>query len=869
MIKNELLKKIFRGLIKKNFYVFFLQIFLLSSLTLFSQEELVEQKKTANENTQGIRIELKGIRDFSQYTAFIKDQGISLVPNKEGLLIEISTSTSDLDLSDGNYELILLKKDTEGKVVQKSYPIFVNKEKSNIISIEIKTSDEDSSKYLRKIIVTSEKKSKSPTSATKKYLDANLARLTPGTGGEIINAVKNYPGISGGHKEIIVRGSDSSDVLYFFDGVPILSPYHSFSFNSIFPLNIIDNLEFYPGAFPIQYGESQGSLLEFKPKKIANSNKFSLRFNINPVSSDGSIYLPIGNHFSISASGRLSYYNTILNQLNEIYDVTPDAPSSPALNIAFYDYFAALEYRIDEQNNLYFWLSSAGDEFKHNSTFRTDKNEDIPDVISTQYAPRDEVGRNTIKSDKKIDELWNAYALSYEINNNTFNNKISLSYLTKQEDGINDERRETRIKTNYSLVFSGSTNVQKSSYKITDRNLTLKNEIYYVFVEDFFTLGGGVHYNQLEQSVFIDYLRDVSKYNEPFNETQLSTFVNGEFLTGNFIFNIGLRGIDLVQNTALDIRGNAIYNLNKKWNFYLSAGKYTDYQDFFYVNNTFESIFKTSILPQINITQDQAIKPFGIHYGAGFKGKFYDQNLTADIYYKDLYNQRVSVDYDIDLQVLEENFIYLGRGRSYGIEYTMQNKVTKIFTYTLGYSFSISEREVFSIEETSKALDEEGGDFDGVDYENLNRYWKPFDEDITHNINVTLAWNMNKRSRWSVSYKGFSGKPYTPHTIVRPGNHILGFLSKVHSDIDSYNNSRLPFTHNLSLRFDYISNNFIFYVDILNIDTLIAKRILTYNPNGSLKIGELLENSDLTIENAGVVNAFTIIAPLFGFEFIF
>ena len=114
-----------------------------------------------------------------------------------------------------------------------------------------------------------------------------------------------------------------------------------------------------------------------------------------------------------------------------------------------------------------------------------------------------------------------------------------------------------------------------------------------------------------------------------------------------------------------------------------------------------------------------------------------------------------------------------------------------------------------------------------------------------------------------------AGRPYTPHGVVRPGDHTLGFLSKPHTDVHSYNAGRLPFTHQLSLRFDYVARYFIFYVDILNIDTLFYKRVLTYNPNQSIKQGSLLVNEDLTLRNGAVINAFTLVAPLFGFEIKF
>lgn len=93
------------------------------------------------------------------------------------------------------------------------------------------------------------------------------ARELPGSFGDPLRAIEAQPGvvpIVSGLPAFFIRGAPPANVGFFVDGVDIPVLYHAFFGPSVLHPELIDEVEFYPGAAPVQYGRFAGPVVAVK-----------------------------------------------------------------------------------------------------------------------------------------------------------------------------------------------------------------------------------------------------------------------------------------------------------------------------------------------------------------------------------------------------------------------------------------------------------------------------------------------------------------------------------------------------------------------------------------------------------------------------
>jgi len=95
---------------------------------------------------------------------------------------------------------------------------------------------------------------------------------TPGTNEDLARALQQLPGAAAGgiSARTHVRGSRESELLFRFDGMNLINPYHLKDFQGLF--SAIDpasseTTTFWTGAFPIEFGQRTGAVIDIEPRR--------------------------------------------------------------------------------------------------------------------------------------------------------------------------------------------------------------------------------------------------------------------------------------------------------------------------------------------------------------------------------------------------------------------------------------------------------------------------------------------------------------------------------------------------------------------------------------------------------------------------
>lgn len=154
-----------------------------------------------------------------------------------------------------------------------------------------------------------------------------------------------------------VRGGAADQNLILLDEAIIFNSSHLFGFFSVFNPDAIKDVKLYKGGIPARYGGRVSSVLEIFQKE-GNSKEFKMSGGIGAVASrllaEGPI---VKDKASFLIGGRASYAQLFL----PIIDIDNSA--------SFYDLNTKLNYRINENNNIYLSGYFGRDRFSINDQF--------------------------------------------------------------------------------------------------------------------------------------------------------------------------------------------------------------------------------------------------------------------------------------------------------------------------------------------------------------------------------------------------------------------------------------------------------------------------------------------------------------------
>ncbi len=175
---------------------------------------------------------------------------------------------------------------------------------------------------------------------TRQTLEFREILRMPGTGGDALRAIQNFPGVAralGGL--LLVRGTTPQDTQIFVDGTFVPLIYHFGGLSAVISTELLDRIDFYPGNYGARYGRAQGGIVDVGFRSPRRQG-YRIVGNINLI--DASLFAEgaITRTLSFAVSFRRSYIDAILGAvLSGI-----EAVSITSLPV-YWDYQALLEWR--------------------------------------------------------------------------------------------------------------------------------------------------------------------------------------------------------------------------------------------------------------------------------------------------------------------------------------------------------------------------------------------------------------------------------------------------------------------------------------------------------------------------------------------
>jgi len=508
----------------------------------------------------------------------------------------------------------------------------------------------------------------------------------PGGNNDIAKVAQSLPGVSGSvggfRNDIIIRGGAPNENVYYLDGIEIPNINHFSTQGSAGgPVGLL-NVSFFEGvtlsssAFASQYDNVLSGVLQFD-QRDGNRREFKNNFRLSSseaaITTEGPLFKKKDeekSNTSFIASVRRSYLQLLFQAI--------DLPFLPD----YWDYQYKLTHKFDEYNELIFTGVGSLDDLTINAP---------EDFDAEQQAVLDQI---------PVIQQWSttsglSWKRRFKDNSGFMTTALSTNILNNQfeqfEDNVNQE----------GLVFSNNSQEQEVKLRY---NLTK-------FMEDW-TLSTGFIVQEAiysNNSELIDDTRGFN-YDNSFNFTRygLHAQASRSFVNDRLGLSAGFR----VDGNTFTDSGNEFYRTfsprfsasytfdeKRKWTINASVGRYFKIPPYTILGFTDENDNYANKEAEY-IQSDHLVA--GIEYLVTPSSRF-----SIEGFYKRYDNYPVSVVDSVSLANLgggfsvlgNENIKSVGLGRTYGLEFLYQRKLTKDFYAILAYTLYRSEFTGFDKDE--------------------------------------------------------------------------------------------------------------------------------------------------------------------------
>ena len=235
---------------------------------------------------------------------------------------------------------------------------------------------------------------------------------------DVLRIVMTLPGVksagevSSGYN---VRGGATDQNLILYNDGTIYAPMHLFGLFSAFNPDVVDNMELFKSGIPAKYGGRISSVLDIKSKE-GNKKEIKGAASLGLLTSRLTLEGPIVKEkSSFIVGGRTTYSDWMMGLI-------PDNSEYSNGSAGFYDLNASTNFKINENNTVYFTGYHSRDRFNFsNFDEYSYKNTNFSakwrhtfnyNTISTFTVGRDHYSY----ANKDTNNVYNAYALDFAIN---------------------------------------------------------------------------------------------------------------------------------------------------------------------------------------------------------------------------------------------------------------------------------------------------------------------------------------------------------------------------------------------------------------------------------------------------------------------
>jgi CarboxypepD_reg-like domain/TonB dependent receptor-like, beta-barrel/TonB-dependent Receptor Plug Domain len=578
-------------------------------------------------------------------------------------------------------------------------------------------------------------------------IDGTTIRQMPSLGAEmdVLRAMQSIPGVKASSEissQLFVRGGSSDMTLIQMDQSTVYNPSHLFGLFSTFNADAVKHVNLMKGAFPAEYGQRAGSVLEVITND-GNREKTEGVVNIGIISAKAALEGPLpGKIGSYAISGRRTYFDILLDQMRK-QDSFSDLP-----DYYFYDANGKINLDLTKRTTLtvggYLGLDELTSEFGADDN-RSDMRVYWGNQTFTSRF-RQVVGNSSFFT---AGYAYTRYRSGFE-----FNNQSTLLY--KFRDRFYDSSFRGDLE-----IYSFENHKIKTGYEAKKYTVDV-------------TSGD-------EDVTF--YTIDTNSWNHAF-------YIQDNWKIGaNFEIMPGVRSTYHAKSheNEIDPRLAILYHYDTRTRFKLAGGKYTQYVD------VMTSDFELASSFDVWTPNDGTVKPtytnqlvFGFEHDPRS-----DLEFTFEAYYNDL-NRIHVVAPNLDRAETAKGAFLIGEGYAYGAEFMLRKKAGRL-TGWLGYSVSWSKRK-FPITEESVGINK------GLSY--YPKWDRRHDFVAIANYNLNHRWDMSTSWRYNTGqgYTNVNGV-FTQHYGLAPNENTDNRNREIVPGLK--NNYRFPADHRLDVTFTY------------------------------------------------------------------
>ena len=675
------------------------------------------------------------------------------------------------------------------------------------------------------------REAESPVSSQK--LSIREIERNPGGNRDISKIIQSLPGVvsvPGFRNDVVIRGGAPSENKFYLDGIeiPIINHFQTQGSTGgpvgLLNVNFIKEVNFYTGAFPVNFANGLSSVLDFR-QMDGNANKAKYRFTLGSSDVGFTADGPMGKKATYIFSARQSYLQGLFSVLG-----LPFLPN-------FIDYQAKVKVKLNDKDDISFLMVGAVDFFRLNLKV----NDNITDSLQLK-------SNKYILGYLPVYRQWNytfgtvythygkGSKTQYFLSRNMLNN---TSYKYRNND---ESTEDNRIFTYNSIEEENKLRVENSRSLNRWKVLT----------------GAGVEYVQFgvdnKAKILIPgapgtagIVKDIA-FNSQLNLAKYSGFVrayrnvmgNGTLsfagrLDGN-TFNKEMQNV-LNQPTAsvsasLPTKVDGLF-------FNANVGQFTQLPSYTILG------YRNAAGELDNLNRVKYIRNRMVAAGLQYN-KVKDTRITLEGFYKKYANYPLALNDSICLGNLGTDFAVVGNepvssvcdGRAYGMEFLIQKRSRSGLYGILAYTLSWSE-------------------FNDKNGKAVNSAW-----DSRHTLSLVGGMKLKRNWEMGAKFRMASGRPYTPYDVQRSlvkGNWDVKGVAL--NDYSRLNAERLGTFSQLDVRVDKVwyfkRSSLNLYIDIQNFlnkeyvgqPTLIASQDAAGNlitdPNATLPSyrGDYLVNS--------------------------
>lgn len=696
---------------------------------------------------------------------------------------------------DGNYKLELpvgtytLSASMSGYETQKKFNVVVNSGNSETINFEL------SSQLQEVEEVTASYDNNKMATTTDMVTPLSVQKLTaveiesnPGGNFDVSKVVQTLPGVGGSsggaqRNDIIIRGGAPNENVYYLDGIeiPVLNHFQtqgsSGGAQGILNVSFIEELKLTSSAFDARYDNALASTFVIKQRQ-GNREKLSGNARVSFTESVLTLEGPLGKKNDFLLSARTSYLDFLFQLI--------DLPIRPN----FSDFQFKTTFRPDNKTTINVLGLGAYDRFKFAPT-KEDNDEteylrrSLPFITQWNYTTGVSVNR-------RIKKGYYTIALS----RNMFDNQ--LDQFEDAQNG-NEEYRNYKLKSQeienkFRFDVNQYLNGWKFSYGVMAQYVKYNYEFY----------------NRLSAAEY-DSTGTLIQPEISLNNTSAIEFfkyglfgqVSKNVFNDRLLISLGVRS-DMNSFTqdgnnplnTFSPRLSLAYHVAKRIDINASVGRYFKIPT--YTNLGYRDVNNELVNRSMKYIQSD-------HYVLGMQWLPNDgMRITVEGFYKQYSNYPVSITDGISLAnqgqefgaVGNEAVTSIGKGKTYGFEVFVQQRLVKKIFYVFSYTYV---RSLFS----------------GADGQLIPSAW-----DSQHLLSSTFGWNFGKNWKLGLKYRFAGGVPYTPYDL-EASQQSYAFTGNGVLDFENVNSERLQAFNQLDFRIDKIVNlkrvSFDFYIDIQNL----------------------------------------------------